>query len=56
LQETVTGKIQSRIKGEANLIAEKVVRWMSPRQVVNSKLNGRQKDIFGQDLFWREVA
>ncbi|MFQ5825180.1 MAG: OB-fold nucleic acid binding domain-containing protein, partial [bacterium] len=53
---TVTGKIQSRIKGEANLIAEKVVRWMSPKEVVNSRLNGRQVDMFGQELFLKEVA
>ncbi|MFQ6115859.1 MAG: OB-fold nucleic acid binding domain-containing protein, partial [bacterium] len=53
---TVTGKIQSRLKGEANLIAEKVVRWMSPSEVVNYKLNGRQVDMFGQELFLREVA
>lgn len=52
---TVTGKIQSRIKGEANLVAEKVIRWMSPREVVNSRLNGKQADLFGQKAF-RQVA
>ncbi len=31
---TVTGKIQSRLKGEANLIAERVYRWMSPRELI----------------------
>ncbi|MFQ5707948.1 MAG: DNA polymerase III subunit alpha [bacterium] len=39
---TVTGKIQSRIKGEANLIAEKVVRWPTPREVVSRQASGRQ--------------
>ncbi|MFQ5674857.1 MAG: DNA polymerase III subunit alpha [bacterium] len=53
---TVTGKIQSRIKGEANLIAEKVIRWPSPREVVNSRLNGQQLDVFGQAYSLREVA
>ncbi len=41
---TVVGKIQSRIKGEANLIAEKVVRWQSPREVV--ELRRWQGDLF----------
>ena len=52
---TVTGKIQSRIKGEANLVAAKVIRWMSPKEVVNSRLNGKQADLFGQQAF-RRVA
>jgi DNA-directed DNA polymerase III PolC len=43
---TVTGKVQSRIKGEANLIAEKAVRWPSPREVVDSRQHGRQVDLF----------
>ncbi len=50
---TVTGKIQSRIKGEANLIAEHVVKWPSPDEVVNSHLNGQQVDLFGQETFSR---
>jgi len=53
---TVTGKIQSRIKGEANLIAEKVIRWRPPGDVVNSRLNGRQLDAFNQNLALQEVA
>ena len=35
---TITGKVQSRIKGEANLIVEKVYRWPSPSQVVSKVL------------------
>ncbi len=53
---TVTGKIQSRIKGEANLIAEKVIRWRPPREVVNSRLQGRQLDAFHQNYSLQEVA
>ena len=53
---TVTGKIQSRIKGEANLIAEKVIRWRPPREVVNSRLHGRQLDAFTQNVSVQEVA
>ncbi len=53
---TVTGKIQSRLKGEANLIAEKAIRWMSPREVVDRRLHGQQRDVFGQDASLREVA
>ncbi len=53
---TVTGKIQSRIKGEANLIAEKVIRWRPPREVVNSRLQGRQLDAFNQNYSLQEVA
>jgi len=41
---TIIGKIQSRIKGEANLIAEKAVRWQSPREVV--ELRRKQGDLF----------
>ena len=35
---TVLGKMQSRITGEANLIAEKILRWPAPTAVVNKKL------------------
>jgi len=35
---TIAGKVQSRLKGEANLIAEKVSRWMSPREVITRKI------------------
>lgn len=37
---TITGKLQSRLKGEANLIAEHVHRWQSPGEVVF----GRQRE------------
>lgn len=47
---TVIGKVQSRIKGEANLVAEKVIRWLSPREVVNGRMNGRQMDVFAAGL------
>jgi len=43
---TIIGRVQSRIEGEANLIAEKVVRWPSPQEVVERHLNGRQMDFF----------
>lgn len=35
---TVIGKVQSRIKGEANLIAEKLICWQTPRQVVAGRM------------------
>jgi len=34
---TIKGKVQSRMKGEANLIAEKVYKWMSPRELITLK-------------------
>ena len=43
---TVTGKVQSRIKGEANLIAEQVIRWAPPHEVVEQKIRGMQMDAF----------
>ena len=52
---TVTGKIQSRIKGEANLIAEKVRPWPALREVVNISL-GAQQQIFGSEYHLQEVA
>jgi len=42
----VVGKVQSRLKGEANLIAEKVLRWDTPREVVTRKMKNRQIDAF----------
>lgn len=44
---TVVGKVQSRIKGEANLIAEKVIRWKTPKEVVDKHLQRPQLDMFG---------
>lgn len=44
---TVVGKVQSRIKGEANLIAEKVIRWKKPKEVVDKHLQRPQLDMFG---------
>lgn len=44
---TVIGKVQSRIKGEANLIADKVKTWPSPREMMERKRLGRQLDVFG---------
>ena len=52
---TVTGKIQSRIKGEANLIAEKVRPWQPLREVVNNNSRGQQQ-IFDSEYHLREVA
>ncbi len=43
---TVIGKVQSRIKGEANLIAEKVLRWPAPHEVVTQKMKNQQVDVF----------
>ncbi len=34
---TIKGKVQSRMTGEANLIAEKVHRWISPRELITQK-------------------
>jgi len=45
---TVTGRVQSRIKGEANLIATKVLRWPPPGDIAESKIKGRQLDVFQQ--------
>lgn len=47
---TVVGKIQSRIKGEANLIAERVLRWDAPREVVNRRMKIQQIDLFQKRL------
>ena len=45
---TVIGKVQSRIKGEANLIAERAIKWMSPREVVAKRQKSmEQKELFG---------
>lgn len=35
---TIKGRVQSRMKGEANLIAEKVHRWLSPKEVITQSL------------------
>lgn len=43
---TIVGKIQSRIKGEANLIAERVVRWPPPHQVVETRMKQQQLPLF----------
>jgi DNA polymerase III alpha subunit len=43
---TVIGKVQSRIKGEANLIAEKAIQWMKPKEVVDKRLQVRQVEMF----------
>ena len=43
---TVTGKVQSRIKGEANLIAEKIIRWAPPHEIVEQKNKVLQMDAF----------
>lgn len=43
---TVVGNIQSRMPGEANLIAEKAVRWMTPWEAVTQKRHGRQLLLF----------
>ncbi|MCZ6820795.1 MAG: DNA polymerase III subunit alpha [Calditrichaeota bacterium] len=47
---TVVGKVQSRIKGEANLIAERVLRWDVPREVVNCRMKTQQIDLFQKRL------
>ncbi|MFQ5602980.1 MAG: DNA polymerase III subunit alpha [bacterium] len=47
---TVTGKVQSRLKGEANLIAEKAVRWPGPKEVMHNRLRGRQRDMFARQF------
>ena len=45
---TVIGRVQSRIKGEANLIAERAIKWMSPREVVAKRQKSiEQKELFG---------
>jgi DNA-directed DNA polymerase III PolC len=41
---TVIGRVQSRIKGEANLIAERVVKWMSPKEIVAKRREASQQD------------
>ena len=53
---TVTGKVQSRIKGEANLIATKVLRWPPPDDIVENRIKGRQLDIFQQGEKRRSVG
>ncbi|HEX9652793.1 MAG TPA: DNA polymerase III subunit alpha, partial [bacterium] len=40
---TITGKVQSRLKGEANIIAEKVIRWMSPKELLSMRMTGHSR-------------
>jgi DNA-directed DNA polymerase III PolC len=52
---TVSGKVQSRLKGEANLIAERVIRWERPKDLATEQLIAGQLDMFSESRVDRDT-